>query len=123
MKMHLTKVGIAACACFFSIGALANPIELIPPGPEQLANSNPSTELSALIAAITAYNTAHGTSLPAAGAIDQNPQVISGGNFDNGQVKTPSSPTSITLDFGAHPETYLILKWGNETEFWYVGGE
>lgn len=74
--------------------------------------SSPTDELSRLNTQIDAYNLAHPSS-PLVDAITH-----------QGQVKPPTtSPTSITIDLSGVSYNYIVLKWGNSDQFYYIGGE
>jgi len=120
--MKCSKWAIPAGALLLGLTASAVPIYLDPPGQVTGSPSSPADELNRLKSAIITYNTATPANLPAAVAIDLTPLGVDK-SADGGQFKTPSGPTSITLDFSLEHETYLMLKWGDIDEFFFVGNE
>src|SRR5258707_8557728 len=116
------KCAVSGTALLLGSKASAIPIYLNPPGQVAGNPANPVAELNRLNNAITAYDLATPASLPAALAIDLSPLGIDK-TASGGQSLTPSSPTSITLDFSVEKETYLMLKWGDIDEFFFVGNE
>jgi hypothetical protein len=119
----VTVMGLAVCQT-----ANATPLLLNGPYGVVIIPANPTDELAALTAAITAYNAAHDPDLPPAGDIDLTPQLIGGATTDGGGQAVPPAPTPkfITIDFGVERETYLGLTWDGPnggTLFYYVGNE
>jgi len=120
--MKYVKWALPACALLLAPIVSAVPIYLNPPGQVDGSPANPTLELSRLNSAIITYNAAKSASLPAAIVTDLTPLGVDEA-VNGGQFKTPSGPTSITLDFSLEHETYLMLKWGGIDEFFYVGNE
>ena len=116
------KCAISGVALLLGSNASAIPVYLNPPGHVDGNPANPAAELSRLNGAITTYDLATSLSLPAALAIDLSPLGVDK-TASGGQFLTASSPTSITLDFSVEKETYLMLKWGDIDEFFFVGNE
>src|SRR5512138_1968448 len=112
MKKLLISLTVVAGLALTQL-AIAVPIELIPPSPEKLPDSNPDTEYAALVAAIGTYNTAHpGSPVPTIdpnGAIVANPPIPTGWTAINGQVTPPGDgPTTVGIPAGFD---YAILQW------------
>lgn len=119
--MKKPLVILMGLVCFFSFSSWGIPILLNSPVNGNPAN--PEQELARLQAAIHSYNSANPTPLPDAWSLDSSPYIIPGGELENYQVQTKSSPTSLTIDFSWERVNYLMLKFGDQNLFYYVGNE